>query len=245
MRRFFDHIDGRRGRDKKRRLIRWDASFLAPALVFALSLTGCSSLNKTEKGAAVGAGTGAVVGGVIGKAVGSTAKGVIVGAVVGGTAGAVIGRQMDKQAAELDEELKDADVQRVGEGIVVTFDSGLLFDFDSATLRPEAEKNLADLAASLSKYDNTELLIVGHTDDIGAESYNDRLSVRRAESAASYIYSKGIAPGRVTTMGKGESDPIATNDTDEGRQLNRRVEVVIYADEAYRDALEAEYGDKS
>jgi len=218
---------------------------VAFALVFALSLMSCSSLNKTEKGAVVGAGAGAVVGGVIGKAVGSTAKGAIVGAVVGGTAGAVIGRQMDKQAAELDKELKDAEVQRIGEGIVVTFDSGLLFDFDSATLRPEAEKNLADLAASLSKYDNTELLIVGHTDDIGSESYNDRLSVRRAESAASYIYSRGIKPSRVTTMGKGESDPIATNDTDEGRQLNRRVEVVIYASEAYRGALEEEYGDKS
>ncbi|MGA7306677.1 MAG: OmpA family protein, partial [Rhodothermales bacterium] len=178
----------------------------------------------------------------IGKMVGSTAKGAIVGAVVGGTAGAVIGRQMDKQAAELDKELKDAEVTRVGEGIVVTFDSGLLFDFDSASLRTEAEKNLSNLAESLSEYDNTELLIVGHTDDIGSETYNDRLSVRRAESAASYIYTKGIEPSRVTTMGKGESDPIATNDTEEGRQLNRRVEVVIYASEAYRDALEAKYG---
>lgn len=218
---------------------------LIASVIFALLFMSCKNLSNTEKGAAVGAGAGAVVGGVIGKAVGSTAKGAIVGAVVGGTAGAIIGRQMDKQAAELDKELENAEVQRVGEGIVVTFDSGLLFDFDSADLRPNAKENLSNLAESVAEYDNTELLIIGHTDDIGSESYNDRLSVRRAESAASYLYSKGIKPSRVTTMGKGESDPIATNETEEGRQLNRRVEVVIYASEEYRDALEAQYGDQS
>lgn len=215
-------------------------SFLA--VLVATSLFGCSSLSNTEKGAAVGAGAGAVVGGVIGKAVGSTAKGAIVGAVVGGTAGAIIGRQMDKQAAELDQELENAEITRVGEGIVVTFDSGLLFDFDSADLRANARQNLADLAQSVGEYDNTDLLIVGHTDDVGAESYNDRLSVRRAESAAQYLYESGVQPSRVRTMGKGESDPIATNDTDQGRQLNRRVEVVIYASEEYRESLEQAHG---
>lgn len=211
-------------------------------VVLGLSFVGCSSMSNTEKGAAVGAGAGAVVGGAIGKAVGSTAKGAIVGAVVGGAAGAIIGRQMDKQAAELDEELENAEITRVGEGIVVTFDSGLLFDFDSAALQPQAEENLRDLSESLREYENTELLIVGHTDDIGADEYNDRLSVRRAESAAKFMFGQGVKPSRVTTMGKGETDPIATNDTEEGRQLNRRVEVVIYASEEYREALEETHG---
>lgn len=198
-------------------------------------------MSKTEKGTIVGAGAGAVVGGAIGKAVGNTAKGAIIGAVVGGTAGAIIGNQMDKHAAELEKELEEAEVTRVGEGIVVTFASGLLFDFDSADLRAEAERNLTRLAESLTEYDNTELLIIGHTDDIGSDEYNDRLSVRRAESGGQFLFAKGVQPSRVTTMGKGESDPIATNDTEEGRQMNRRIEVAIYASEEYREALEAQY----
>ena len=199
-------------------------------------------MSKTEKGAVIGAGAGAVVGGAVGRAVGSTAKGAIVGAVVGGAAGAIIGRQMDKQAAELEDELEGAEITRVGEGIVVTFDSGLLFDFDSSALQPAAETNLIELSESVREYDNTDLMIVGHTDDIGSDDYNDRLSVRRAESAAAYLFEQGIRPSRVTTMGKGETDPVATNDTEEGRQLNRRVEVVIYASEEYRESLEATQG---
>lgn len=212
------------------------------ASVFSgLTLAGCASLSNTEKGAAAGAGAGAVVGGIIGKAVGSTAKGAIIGAVVGGTAGAVIGQQMDKQAAELEDELEDADVQRVGEGIVVTFDSGILFDFDSSALRAEARENLRDLAGSLSEYENTEVLIVGHTDAVGSDSYNYRLSERRAEAAADYLMSLGMRPSRVSTTGKGEAEPIASNDTEYGRQQNRRVEVAIYASEEYREELETRY----
>ena len=145
---------------------RW-GTLLVVTLV-SISMVGCTTLNKSEEGAVVGAGTGAVVGAAVGTLIGSTAKGAIVGAVVGGAAGAVIGSQMDKQAEELEEDLEDAEVARVGEGIVVTFDSGLLFDFDSDMPREEAKANLADLAASVKEYENTDVLIIGHTDDIGS-----------------------------------------------------------------------------
>ena len=160
---------------------------LAVVLLAATTLAGCASMSKTEKGAAAGAAGGAVVGGAIGKATGSTAKGAIVGAVVGGAAGAVIGQQMDKQAEELDEELEGARVERVGEGIQVTFDSNILFGFDSADLSGNARQSLDDLAASLQDYPNTEVLIAGHTDATGSESYNQRLSERRADSAGEFL----------------------------------------------------------
>lgn len=216
---------------------------LALFLILGLTLfTGCASLSNTEKGAAGGAGAGAVVGGAIGKATGSTAKGAIIGAVVGGTAGAIIGQQMDKQAKELEGELEGAEVATVedpetGEtaGIEVTFDSALLFDFDSADLRSGARSDLADLAQSLEKYPKTNLLIVGHTDATGSENYNQILSERRANSAASYLMDHGVVPSRITTLGKGETEPVASNETDYGRQQNRRVEVAIYASEEYRE----------
>lgn len=213
------------------------------AVLFLIGVSSCANLSKTEKGAAIGAGAGTVVGGIVGKAIGSTAKGAIVGAVVGGTAGAVIGQQMDRQAEELEQEVADAEIQRVGEGIVVTFDSGLLFDFDSEKLRPEAEKNLAELASSLVEYENTEVLIVGHTDAVGSERYNLDLSERRANSAAAYMMRQGIRPSRISTSAKGEAEPIESNDTEAGRQQNRRVEVAIFASEAYRETLEDQYGE--
>lgn len=203
----------------------------------SLSLSGCASLSNTEKGAAGGAAGGAVIGGVIGNATGSTAKGAIIGAVLGGAAGAIIGNQMDKQAADLEDDLEGAEIERVGEGIQITFDSGILFDFDSADLRAEARENLNTLAQSLKDYPQTDVLIVGHTDSKGAEAYNQGLSERRAGSAAYYLTSKGIAGFRMTTLGKGESEPVADNGTEAGRQQNRRVEIAIYASEAYRDEV--------
>ncbi|HMB89934.1 MAG TPA: OmpA family protein, partial [Rhodothermales bacterium] len=186
-----------------RKLIHTPFTFIALLLMVAgLTMAGCSSLSNTEKGAAAGAGAGAVVGGAIGKAAGSTAKGAIIGAVVGGTAGAIIGQQMDKQAEELENEIPEADVERVGEGIQVTFDSGILFDFDSSALRPEAKSNLRELANSLQEYDNTDVTIVGHTDSRGSDEYNYALSERRASSAASYLMSLGVARNRITTFGK-------------------------------------------
>lgn len=207
-----------------------------------LGLAGCANLSKTEKGAVIGAGAGAAVGGAVGKATGnSTAKGAILGAVLGGAAGAVIGQQMDKQAEELENDLPDADVERVAEGIQVTFDSGILFDFDKSTLRPEARANLRELAQSLDRYDNTDLVIVGHTDSVGSDDYNYRLSQRRAEAAAGYLRSLGVSSSRMTTVGRGETEPVASNDTDYGRQQNRRVEVAIYANEEYREQVSRNY----
>lgn len=207
------------------------------ALIFSLGLAGCSSLSKTEKGAGIGAGAGAVVGGVIGKAKGNTAKGAIIGAVVGGAAGAVIGQQMDKQAKELEDDLEGAEVNRVGEGIQITFDSAILFGIDSSQLSSSSRTNLQDLAKSLAKYPNTNVVIVGHTDATGSDAYNQDLSERRASSTASYLVSQGVARNRITTLGRGESEPVASNDTETGRQDNRRVEVAIYASEEYREEV--------
>ncbi len=212
--------------------------FTSYLLCMLMLLAGCARLSNTEKGAAIGAGAGAVVGGAIGKATGNTARGAILGAIVGGTAGAIIGQRMDRQAAEMQQELPEARIERVGEGILVTFESGILFDFDSATLRPEARENLRRLAESLKKYPETEVLIVGHTDSTGPEAYNQRLSERRAESAAAFLMQQGIRPSRIRTMGRGESEPIASNDTEEGRRLNRRVEIAIFASEAYRKEVQ-------
>jgi len=198
----------------------------------SLGLATCAT--KAQTGAVVGAAGGAVVGGVIGQAAGSTTKGVIIGAVVGGAAGAIIGNEMDKQAKELKQNIKGAKVERVGEGIQVTFESGLLYDFDSDVVRPEARVNLQELAKSLDKYPNSDLLIVGHTDQVGTAAYNQALAERRASAAANYLVSQGVTRTRVSTRGMGETEPMATNDTEAGRQLNRRVEVAIYASKAYR-----------
>jgi len=205
------------------------------------TLAGCASMSNKEKGAVIGAATGAAAGGVIGKAQGSTAKGAIIGAVVGGTVGAVIGHQMDQQAKELEQNIPGATVERVGEGIQVTFQSGLLFDFDSDRVKADAATNLKNLASSLSKYPNSSLLIVGHTDAVGSDSYNQALSERRAQSTAMYLASQGVAASRLQTVGRGETEPVAPNDTDANMQKNRRVEVAIYASDAYRNQLKAQY----
>lgn len=212
---------------------------LVVVLLAASVLTGCANLSKTEKGAVIGAGAGTVVGGAIGTVAGSTTKGAIAGAIVGGAAGAIIGQQMDKQAAELEDELEGATVERVGEGIQVTFDSAILFAFDSSQLSADARRNLDDLAQSLREYPNTEILIAGHTDATGSDDYNQDLSERRASSAGSYLMSNGVQPSRITTIGKGELEPIASNESAFGREQNRRVEVAIFASEEYREELTA------
>ena len=197
-----------------------------------LLLAACAT--KAGTGAVIGTAGGAVVGGVIGKVAGSTAKGAIIGAVVGGVAGAIIGAQMDKQAREMEQTVEGAKVERVGEGIQVTFNSGLLFDFDSDVLREAAKTNLRALAVSLGKYPDTNLLILGHTDKLGTEAYNQGLSARRANAAASYLISQGVSGARLGTKGLGETEPVASNETEAGRQANRRVEVAIYASQEAR-----------
>jgi outer membrane protein OmpA-like peptidoglycan-associated protein len=209
---------------------------LSLALVIA-GTTGCSYFNNTAKAGAVGAAAGGVVGAVIGNNTGSTARGAIIGAVAGGTVGAIIGARMDRQAEELAAEIPNATVERVGEGVLVTFDSGLLFDFDSDVVRGAARDNLTELAASLKKYSESDVLIVGHTDAVGTDSYNQALSERRADSASRYLRSQGVDAARVRTEGMGELEPVATNDSEAGRSQNRRVEVAIYASEEYKARL--------
>jgi outer membrane protein OmpA-like peptidoglycan-associated protein len=210
----------------------------AGLLVIALSLPACASMSNTQKGAVIGAAGGGAVGAVIGKKVGSTAKGAIIGAAVGGTAGAIIGSRMDKQAEELAMEIPGARVERVGEGIVVTFDSGLLFAYDSDAIQGAARDNLTNLAESLKKYGDTEVLIVGHTDATGSDAYNQSLSQRRALSAANYIVAQGVQNTRLRTTGRGELEPIEPNDSDAGRAQNRRVEIVIVAGEALKNSVD-------
>src|SRR5918992_1413930 len=211
-------------------------SAIAVGLLFAGStLTGCAGLSNKERGAIIGAAGGAAVGGVVGNATGNTARGAIIGAVVGGAAGAIIGHQMDQQAKEIKQNIPGAVVERVGEGIQVTFESGLLFDYDSDRIKPAAAQNLRNLARSLNNYPNTDLVIVGHTDAMGSDQYNADLSQRRARAAASYLASLGVNSNRLRTYGRGETEPVAENSNETGRQQNRRVEVAIFANAAARE----------
>lgn len=208
-----------------------------------LATSACQSLNtKKEQGAVIGATGGAVVGGVIGHATGSTARGAIIGAAVGGAAGAIIGHQMDQKAKEIQQTVAGAEVTRVGEGLVVTFASGLLFDFDSDQLRAESKKNLDNLAKSLSDFGDSKLLLVGHTDDVGTDTYNLDLSRRRAAAVADYLISQGVPAARIATSGRGENEPIAPNDSDADRQKNRRVEVAISAGDKMKAQAKAQAG---
>ena len=208
------------------------------ALLLILSLSGCASMNKTESGAAVGATGGAAAGAIIGHATGNTVRGAIIGAVVGGAAGAYIGHKMDQRAKEL-EQIPGATVTRVGEGINVTFASGLLFDYDSDVIKGNARDNLDQLANSLAKYDDSELMIVGHTDATGTEAYNQDLSERRAYAAQRYLASRGVTRP-IRTLGRGELEPIASNESEDGRAHNRRVEVAIYAGDALKNEAKRE-----
>jgi len=197
--------------------------------------------SKTAKGGLLGAGGGAVVGGVLGRVIGgknSTAGGAIIGAAVGGGAGALIGRRMDKQAAELKKDMEGAKVERVGEGIKITFNSGILFAKNSATLTSAASENITTLATTLKKYGDTNVLIEGHTDNTGTDAINDPLSKRRAQAVANAITAQGIDSSRLTTQGYGSKQPIADNSTEAGRTANRRVEVAIYANEKLKKAAE-------
>ncbi|HNR67682.1 MAG TPA: OmpA family protein [bacterium] len=204
---------------------------------------GCASMTGKQEGAAIGTTTGAAIGGVIGHQTGNTALGAILGAAIGGAAGIYIGNYMDKQAAELEEELAGAQIERVAEGIKITFDSGLLFDVDKADLSFASRKQLSNFAETLSQYGDTNILLEGHTDSTGPDEYNLDLSVRRAQAVADYLTSLGVEAARLTIKGYGEVQPIADNTTVDGRQQNRRVEVAIYAnDELKKTAQENSQG---
>lgn len=209
----------------------------ALVIVLAAALAvGSISCTRTQKGAVFGSGSGAVLGGIIGKQTGNTAAGAIIGAAVGGAVGAQIGHYMDEQAAELEEDLQGATIERVGEGIKITFDSGILFDVNKADLTPEAQTNLANLAEVLNKYEETNILIEGHTDSDGSDAYNQTLSERRAGSVSHFLAARSVLSARMSTVGYGESQPVADNATKEGKAANRRVEVAIMANEKLKKA---------
>lgn len=199
--------------------------------VGAMTFTGCDSLTNTQKGAGIGAAAGGVIGGLIGKKAGNTAVGAILGAAVGGTAGGFIGKRMDKQASEIQTAIPNAEVIREGEGIIVKFDSGILFDFDKFALKDAAKTNIQSLASSLNQYPNTDIKVIGHTDSRGTEQYNMGLSEKRAAAVKAYAVSQGVPASRLITIGKGFSEPIGDNATDAGRAENRRVEIVIVAND--------------
>jgi outer membrane protein OmpA-like peptidoglycan-associated protein len=200
-------------------------------------------MNKTQKGALIGAGAGAVVGGLIGSKSKNTALGAILGATIGGAAGAVIGNQMDKQAKKIEQDLgKAAKVERVGEGIKITFDSKLLFDFGKTDLQETNKMNLRKLSESLKQYPDTELLIEGHTDNVGSDNFNQNLSQNRAASVANYLNSVGVSMARLRPEGRGEAQPIATNENENGRLQNRRVEIAVYANDKMKTDAQKQAG---
>ncbi len=211
-------------------------------VVLATSALSCSSMSNTKKGAIGGAAAGGAIGGIIGHQSGNTAVGAIIGAAVGGAAGAYIGNYMDKQAAEMEKDLEGARIERVGEGIKITFASGLLFDVNKAELKQASRTNLTNLAEILNKYPDTNILIEGHADATGTEEWNLELSRLRSQSVSNYLAGQNVMEPRFTNMGYGESQPIASNDTAEGRAANRRVEVAIYANDKLKKAAENKTG---
>jgi outer membrane protein OmpA-like peptidoglycan-associated protein len=213
---------------------------LTAILVSTILITGlnCSSMSKGEKGAVIGAAAGAVAGAVVGKQAGNTAAGAIMGAAIGGAAGAIIGNYMDKQAAEMERDLEGAKIERVGEGIKITFQSGILFEVNKSNLQASAASDLTKLAEILNKYEDTEILIEGHTDATGPEEYNMDLSIRRANSVGNYLAGEEVSPARFTLLGYGEKQPIASNETADGRQQNRRVEIAIFANDKLKKAAQ-------
>jgi outer membrane protein OmpA-like peptidoglycan-associated protein len=210
------------------------------ALTSVLAFSGCKSLTSTQKGAGIGTVAGGAAGAVIGRASGNTALGAVIGATVGGVTGAVIGHKMDKQAEELKKKVPDANVERVGEGIVVELNSNILFGFDSSSLSSEAKTNLDKMVTVFNTYPDTNIEVQGHTDSKGSNSYNYDLSVKRASSVSSYLTGRGIAQSRLTTRGYGENAPKYENNTENDRSLNRRVEFLITANDKMKAAAEKE-----
>jgi len=211
-----------------------NAYFLALVILMSIFIhPACNTSNRT-KGAIIGATAGAATGAIVGKK--NKAVAIILGAAIGGVAGGLIGDYMDKQAAKIDEELENAKVERVGEGILITFDSGILFDFDSYALKASTRENLEELAPTLIKYKDTDVLVLGHTDSVGSDAYNETLSEKRANAVDNFLVSRGVASARLDSEGYGETDPVASNETEEGRQLNRRVEVVVVANKELQRA---------
>ena len=231
-------------------------SFLTIAVIMLL-LSGCSTVkktNKTQRGAAIGTAGGAVIGGIIGNNVGkgNTVLGAVIGGVVGGVAGGIIGNKMDRQAEKIKNEIPGAEVERVGEGIIVTFSDknpdgskmGVYFEFDKSDITSNSKLALNKLVKIFNEYPETDILVEGHTDSKGPDSYNMALSERRATSVGSYLKGQGISSLRLTIKWYGEEQPKTENETDIGRAENRRIEFVIVGNEKMKAEEKNEAGSK-
>ena len=237
--------------NKIKNIIMKKISIVTLALFMAMGtfFTSCEAIkntNKTQRGAAIGAASGAIIGGILGNNVGKGGKGAIgavLGGVVGGVAGGVIGNKMDKQARQIDEALPGAEVKRVGEGIqLVLNENAVRFDTNKSTLTAAAKENLDKLVPVFAEYPDTDITIFGYTDITGPADYNLKLSKERAASVRNYLVGKGVASVRFNVTGLGIADPIATNDTAEGRSQNRRVEFAITANDKMRADAKVEAG---
>lgn len=211
---------------------------ISMALILGATFSGCEAMkntSNTQRGAGIGVVTGAVIGGVLGDKLGKGGKGAegaVLGGVVGGVIGGVIGNKMDKQAREIEQAIPGAEVERIGEGIkLVLGENAVRFDTNKSTLTPSAKANLDKLVPVFQSYADTDIMIYGYTDSTGTVAYNQILSEQRAVSVKNYLISKGLVGDRFKTVGMGVNDPIATNETPEGRSQNRRVEFAITANE--------------
>ena len=215
-----------------KQLIATILTVLLAAPVFAQTTT--DDHQKTKSGAAIGAAAGAIIGAVVGNNRGhhSAKRGAVVGTLAGGAAGAIVGAMMDKQEREL-RQINGVNVQRTADNeLKVTVRNDVLFDFNSSGLRSASRESLREMAGVFDRYPNTTIRVEGFTDSIGSASYNERLSERRAESVSNYLEDLGVRGSRIDAIGYGESRPRATNSTSSGRQLNRRVEIHIIANQA-------------
>jgi outer membrane protein OmpA-like peptidoglycan-associated protein len=204
--------------------------FLATILTIGCASSDPNDPNqKTKRGAGIGAAAGAIAGAIIGNQTGNPRTGAVVGAAVGAAAGGVVGHRMDQQQKEL-QQIAGVEVTRPADNeIAVRLTNDILFDFNSAALRPDSQQTLRDLASNFQRYTDETVTVEGHTDNVGSPEYNQGLSERRAYGVRDYLVNQGVTPSRVTAIGLGEMQPKATNNTPEGRQLNRRVEIHIRA----------------
>lgn len=204
-------------------------------MVVALALTGCAqNATKAQKGAGYGALGGAAVGAGLGALIGKDGKAAAIGAAVGAGLGAAggygVGAYMDQQEAQLRQELANSEavnIQRNADLLQLNFKGDVVFALNSTEIQPGAYDELARVARVLNQYPQTTIVVAGHTDSSGSDAYNQQLSERRAGSARDVLIGQGVSPARVSTVGYGEQRPIASNATPEGRQLNRRVEIII------------------
>lgn len=220
------------------------------AFVMIIQLTNCKAINNTnnaQKGGAIGATGGAILGAIIGNNTGNgnnSELGAVIGGVVGGAAGVIIGKKMDKEAQRIEEEIPGAKVERVENGIVLTFDekSGVYFATNKSNINQASQETLDKLASIFTEYDDTNILVVGHTDSTGNDDYNMQLSKERANSVSNYLMNKGVSSERITTEWFGETQPIYDNTTAEGRSKNRRVNIAIVPNDQMIREAEQEAG---